>query len=336
MIPAGFDPKQAHVVAQWKVERPIVCCRFDPKGRYVFCGEEGPTVHRLAMADGKATPLAGGHDSWVFSMAVSPGGETAYSGGGDGRVAVWEADAASPKPVRAIDAHRGWVRALGVSRDGKLLASGGNDQVVRIWEAASGRLVHELTGHENQVYSLAFPPDGKTLLTGDLAGSIREWDLATGRLSGTFDAKPLHHFDKSQLVHYGGVRGLDVAPDGATVAGGGLHNASNPLGAVNQPIVLVFDARTRKPTRTLLADSIPGGVIWGLRYLADGSLVGACGGTTGGSLLFWKSGADKDYHRFKTPGGSARALDVHPDGLRVATAHHDGYVRIVRLAAGKG
>ena len=43
---------------------------------------------------------------------------------------------------------------------------------------------------------------------------------------------------------------------------------------MNEPIVLVFDAKTRKLTRTLLADGITGGVIWGLRYLADGSLVG--------------------------------------------------------------
>ena len=137
------------------------------------------------------------------------------------------------------------------------------------------------------------------------------------------------------MVDYGGVRGLDISPEGAFVACGGLHKASNPLGAVNEPIVLVFDAKTRKLSRTLLADGIPGGVIWGLRYLPDGSLVGACGGTSGGFLLFWKAGTDKDHHRLALP-ASARELDVHPDGLRVATAHHDGYVRVTRLTVGQG
>jgi WD40 repeat protein len=335
VIPAGFDPKQAHVVAQWPVGRPVICCRFDPRDRFVFCGLEASTIERVSLADGKKVPLAGGHDSWVFSLAISPGGETTYSGGGDGRIAVWEAYSPSPKPVRTIDAHRGWVRGLGVSRDGKLLASGGNDQVVRLWEASSGRLLHEMAGHQNQVYSLDFHPDGQTLLTGDLVGSIRRWDLASGKAAGEFEAKPLHHFDTNQRVDYGGVRGLAVSPDGAFVAGGGLHKASNPLGAVNEPMVLVFDANTRKLTRTLIADGITGGVIWGLRYLADGSLVGACGGLSGGFLLFWKAGADKDYHRLKLP-NTARHLDVHPDGMRIATAHHDGSVRITRLAAGKG
>ena len=74
--PAGFDPKQAHVVAQWPAGRPIVCCRFEPRGRFLFCGLESSTIQRFNLADGKKVPLAGGHDSWVFSLAFSPDGET--------------------------------------------------------------------------------------------------------------------------------------------------------------------------------------------------------------------------------------------------------------------
>jgi WD40 repeat protein len=334
-IPAGFDPKQAHVVAQWSVERPVVCCRFEPRGRFVFCGLEASAIQRVSLTDGQRVPFGGGHESWVFSLAFSPGGETTYSGGGDGRVVLWETGAASPKPIRTIDAHRGWVRALAVSRDGKILASAGNDRTVRLWEASSGRLVHELTGHLNHVYSLALSPDGQTLLSGDLLGTIRQWDLVTGKAIGAFDAKTLHKHDAGQQVDFGGVRGLAVSSDGSSVAGGGLHKATNPLGAVHEPIALVFDSKSRKLARTLLADGIAGGVLWSLRYLPDGSLMGACGGTSGGFLLFWKSGADKDYHRVALP-ASARDMDLHADGLRVATAHGDGYVRITRLAAGKG
>ncbi len=334
-IPAGFDPKQAHVVAQWSVERPVVCCRFDPRGRFVFCGLESSTVQRVSLADGKRTPFAGGHDSWVFSLACSPDGQSVYSGGGDGRVVAWPTDPANPKPVRMIDAHRGWVRALGVSHDGKIIASGGNDRSVRLWESSSGRLVRELTGHGNHVYSLEFHPDGKTLLSGDLLGSIRQWDLATGKALGSFDAKPLHHHDAGQMVEFGGVRGLAVSPDGGSVAGGGLHKATNPLGNIHEPLALVFDGHSRKLTRTLLAEGITSGVIWRLRFLADGSLMGACGGNSGGFLLFWKPGSDKVEHKATLP-GLPRDMDLHPDGLRVATADHDGYVRITRLAAGKG
>ena len=331
-VPPGFDPKQAHVAAQWPTGRPLVSCRFEPKGRFVFCGLESSAIQRFNLADGKPTSFAGGHDSWVFSLAFSSDGERFFSGGGDGRITVWETAAATPAPIKKIDAHQGWIRAMGVSRDGLLLASGGNDRVVKLWDVTTGASVRELKGHAGHIYSLEFHPDGKTLLTGDLLGSIRQWDLATGNLLGTFDAKPLHTYEGGQQVDFGGVRGLAITPDGKTIAAGGLHKATNPLGAVHEPLVLLFDGESRKNTKKQLTDGIPGGVLWRLRYLADGTLLGGSGGTTGGLLLFWKDDAEKDYHRLVLP-NILRDFDLHPDGMRIASAHHDGHVRITRLGA---
>lgn len=333
--PPGLDAKQAHILDRWQVGRPLVCCRFDPAGRFAFCGAEDSTVRRIALAGGKKTDLAGGHDSWVFSMAVGPDGRTAFSGGGDGRIAAWDAGSDSTKPRRRIEAHHGWIRALAVSPDGKILASGGNDRMVRLWDAATGRLIRELSGHAGHVYSVEFHPDGRSVFSGDLLGSVRQWDAATGKSLGSFDAKALHTYDGGQQVDFGAVRGLAISADGAQVAAGGLHKATNPLGAVHEPLVLVFDAKTRKLNRTLVADGITSGVIWRLRYLADETLMGVSGANSGGHLLFWKAGADKEYHRLALP-GSARDMDLHPDGLRVATAQADGSLPIIRLAAGKG
>jgi WD40 repeat protein len=331
-IPSGLDPKQSYVTAQWPAEKPVVCCRFEPKGRFLFSGVEDSVVQRFHLADGKRVSFPGGHESWVFSLAFSADGEKTFSGGGDGRITVWETASDAPKPVRTTEAHQGWVRAMSVSPDGSLLATGGNDRVVRLWDVASGSKVRELTGHLGHVYSVEFHPNGKTLLSGDLLGVVKQWDLASGNAVGVFDAKPLHSYNGGQQVDFGGVRGLAVTPDGKFVAAGGLHKASNPLGAVHEPIALQFDGETRKKVRTHLADSIAQGVIWRLRYLADGTLMGACGGGVGGLLLFWKADADKDYHRFALP-NILRDMDLHPDGLRVATAHHDRHVRITRLAA---
>lgn len=336
-IPEGFDPKQAHVVSQWAHDRPLNACRFDPAGRFAFCGSEDALVERFNLADGVRTIFSGGHQTWVRAIAYSKDGAQAISAGCDGKITWWESAAAEPKPIRSIEAHKGWIRTLDVSPDGTQLVSGGNDNVVRLWNIANGSLVREFTGHTRHVYNVAFHPEGQILFSGDLTGALKQWDVATGKEVRSFDAKPLHSFNDGQKVDFGGIRAIAVSPDGKWLVAGGLHKATNPLGAVHEPLVLLFDLQNQteeglKPVRQLIADGITGGVIWRLKWLSDGSIMGLSGGSTGGFLLFWKPDTEKDYHRFALP-SLARDMDLHPDGLQVATAHHDKHLRITRLAA---
>jgi WD40 repeat protein len=330
-IPEGFDPKQAHVVSQWPHDRPLNACRFDPTGRFVFCGSEDAAVERFKLADGARTILNGGHETWVRGLAYSKEGAHTISGGCDGKMTWWETAAEAPSPIRSINAHQGWIRSLAASPDGTLLASGGNDNQVRLWNIADGTLVRELAGHQRHIYSVAFHPQGQFLLSGDLTGVLKQWDVASGKELRTFDAKPLHTYEGGQQVDFGGIRALAVSPDGKWLAAGGLHKATNPLGAVHEPLVLLFNWESQKVEKQLVADGITGGVLWRLIWLADGSLLGVSGGSSGGWLLFWKPDAEKDFHRFQLP-NIARDMDLHPDGLQVATAHHDHHVRITRLA----
>ena len=331
-MPEGFDPKQAHVVSQWAHDRPLNACRFDPTGGFVFCGSEDAAVERFKLADGVRTVLNGGHETWVNALAFSKDGGIAMSGGCDGKITWWATAADAPKPIRTVEAHKGWIRGLDVSPDGALLASGGNDNFVRLWNVADGSLVRELSGHARHVYTVAFHPKGQYLLSGDLVGSVRQWDVTSGKELRAFDAKPLHTYEGGQQVDFGGVRALAISPDEKWLAAGGLYKATNPLGAVHEPIVLLFNWDSQKVEKQQIAEGITGGVLWRLRWLADGSLMGISGGSTGGFLLFWKPDAEKDYFRFQLP-NIARDMDLHPDGLQVATAHHDHHVRITRLAA---
>jgi WD40 repeat protein len=330
--PQGLDPKLANITAQWPYDRPLIACRFDPGGRYVFCGSQDAVVERFNLADGVRTNMPGGHETWVQALGFSKDGAQIVSGGCDGKLTWWESASAEPKPIRSIEAHKGWIRSIDTSPDGTLLASGGNDNMVRVWNIADGKLVRELPGHERHVYSVAFHPQGQFLLSGDLVGKLKQWDVASGSQLREFDAKPLHTYEGGQQVDFGGVRALAVSPDGKWLAAGGLYKATNPLGNVHEPLVLLFNWETQKLEKQQIAEGLTGSSIWRLRWLGDGSLMGVCGGNNGNFLLFWKTDADKDFFRFALP-TMVRDMDLHPDGLQVATAHADNHVRITRLAA---
>lgn len=329
--PDQLDVSAAHVVAEWEHGRPLVACRFDPSGQYVFCGAEDAAVQRFAAADGTRTSLEGGHETWVRAFAFTADGSHVVSGGSDGRLVWWETAAETPTPVRTVEAHAGWIRALATSPDGKLLASAGNDRIVRLWNLEVGGPVAELAGHEKHVYSLLFARDGEHLLSGDLGGKIHEWTVSDRKLSRSFDAAELHSYNGGQQVDFGGVRALAQSADGSQLVAGGLHKATNPLGAVHEPIVQRFNYADAEKAETQLTDGITGGVLWRLTFLANGVLTGVCGGSTGGFLLFWNAGEEKDFHRLKLP-NLARDMDLAPDGVTVATAHHDRKLRISKLA----
>lgn len=315
-----FDPKTVKVTHQWKHDAPLMWCRFDPNGEYVFATSEDQSIQRWRLSDEQKTPLAA-HESWVRDLAFSPDGATMVSAGCDDKLIWWPVGDEKPQAIRQVKAHVGWIRAVAVSPNSEWVASGGNDRIVKLWSLATGELVRELTGHAREIYSLAFDPSGKYLLSGDLVGDVRQWEIATGKLERSFEAKALHSYNGGQQVDYGGVRSMAFSPNGQHLACGGLHNASNPLGAVNDPLVLRFQWSDGKLLTSHVAAGVKG-AIWRCCFAPDGMLIGCSGGSGGGFLIYWGE-ADKEVHKLKLP-DTARGMDLHPDGKRQAAALHRG------------
>ena len=327
----SLDPSQAHVIAQWKHDAPLNVCRFGSKGKFVFSGSEDNLVERFTVSDGTRILLKNGHDTWVRGLATTTDGNHVISGGSDGKLTWWKTESDSEKPVRSIKAHQGWIRCVDSSDDGKLIASGGNDHLVKIWNAGNGQLLHTIQSHSRHVYGLTFHPDNKSIFTGDLMGRLIQTELKNKQEIASFDAKDLHTYHAGQQTDFGGVRGIAINTEQKLVAAGGTYKATNPFGAIHEPLVLLFDLESGKLKKKLIAPGIKKGVIWQVAWLNEQTLCGVCGGGDGGFLIFWNPQTEKDFHRFKLP-NIARDMDVHPDGIRIVTAHHDGHVRITKLA----
>jgi WD40 repeat protein len=325
------DFKAAHLAGEFVHDTPIVTCRFDPTGRFVFATAEDRNILRWELADAKKKVVFAGHDSWIWSMAFSKDGQSLITAGGDDTLIWWPATSEKPEPIRKVTAHRGWVRAVAVSPDGQFVASGGNDRVLKLWQFGDGKAVREFPAHELDIYSVVFHPGGQFVLSGDLKGAVNQWDVATGKLVRTFDAKPLHHYDGGQQVHFGGVRGIALSPDGKQLACAGLHKATNPLGNVHEPHALRFEWDSAKMVKAHTANDLKNAVVWRALFLSDGTLCCVSGGGSGGHLLFWNATDEKPAHQFKLPEMS-REMDLHPDGIQVITAHYSRKVILTKLA----
>ncbi len=323
------DPAQSHVVKSLAHTSPLISCRFEPSGKFVFAGAEDNRVWRFELATGTKTELAS-HDSWVRSLGFSTAGDVLVTGGYDGRLIWWPALAEKPTPARTVEAHQGWIRALSVSADGQFVATAGNDKKVKIWQMSDGALVRELAGHESHVYNVAFHPNGKDLVSGDLKSQYIHWDATTGEVKRKFAIASLHKYDAGFLADIGGPHSMAFSRDGKLLACGGITEVTNAFAGVGNPAIVLWNWDEAKEVVTHLTKAKINGVAWGAIVHPEGFTIGATGGGGGGHLFFWKLDQKDEFFTLNL-GNTARDLAIHPDGVQLATAHFDKNLRLIKM-----
>jgi WD40 repeat protein len=327
--PAPLDPTRTHMLLELRHNSPLLSCRFDPSGRFVFAGAQDNTIQRWELAT-QSRVAPEGHRSWVRALAFQAEGRKLLSGDYAGKLHVWPLDADAPRPERTIDAHRGWVRAVAVSPDGRHFATCGNDRLVKLWSCADGSLVRQFAGHEWHVYSVAFHPSGESLISGDLHGVIKQWDVGRGSDVRTFDAGLLYRYDPTFRADHGGVRAMAFSADGSLLACAGITDVTNAFAGVGKPAVVLFNWQSGQRQQVLRPQANFQGTAWGVGFHPTGFVAGA-GGGSGGALWFWRPEQPLAFHTVALP-NNARDLHLHPDGRRLAIAFFDGAVRIYEMA----
>jgi WD40 repeat protein len=334
MIPPprpAFDPLAARLVRELKHTRPLVGCRFDPSGRYLFASAEDDTVQRFDVASGAKVAFVG-HQSWVRGVAfVAPKSAPATLVTADyhGKLGWWAVDGDTPKPLKIVEAHTGYARAVAVSPDQATVASCGNDHLIKLW-AADGKPVRTLEGHESHVYNVVFSPDGSRLVSCDLKGVVKDWNIKTGKAERDIDAKVLTKYDPTFMADIGGARGMAFHPDGGTVAVCGITNVSNAFAGVGNPAVVLIDWTEGKGRLLKLKDAFQG-TAWGVCFHPLGGVI-AAGGAGQGRVWFWKHD-DTNVHVLNVP-ANCRDLTLSLDGTRFAVAGANGTAYVYDFGGG--
>jgi ribosomal protein L7/L12 len=280
-----------------------------------------------------------GHTDMVYSVAISPDGRRAISGGRDETLRLWDLETgaelrriAMPRDTweafcreleedrelnRYVYAEQPFVYSVAFTPDGRRAACGLGDQNVLFWDVETGeRVTRIMPGRDKgPVRCIALSPDGQYLLatTHDRVSLYglqdhKEWFLAWRH--------SLHSLSLAVAFSPDGQRAVSAWDDG--------H-------------LLVHEVASRQESHHF---QMPGGTASNADELARGLAVAPDGhsllsGAADGALWFWDLKGGSQPRRFLGHTGAVCCVAFAPDGRRALSGSRDATLRLWDVATGQ-
>jgi WD40 repeat protein/serine/threonine protein kinase len=276
---------------------------ISPDGTKALYNSADDTVSMLDLTTGKQLWRKTGHADGITTVAFSPDGKMALSGGGelDTTVILW--DAATGAQLGTLAG--GHTKELGeviVTSDGAMAISGGasadgdpNPNQIAVWDLATKQVVRRLAGHASKVEALALSPDGKTLVSGSSDSTLILWDFASGSLLHKLEG----HADKIQDVAF--------SPDGQYV-----------LSAAEDSTLILWDVASGDGVRTFTGHSA---AVNAVAFSPDGTR--AISGGADALVIVWDVAAGQVLRRFTGHNGTVNDVAYMADGRSALSGGQD-------------
>jgi len=156
-------------------------------GKQVLLGLSNGKVIYVDLVSGRRLEFLA-HREKVNSVALSPNGHYALSGGNDHNAYLW-----STKSGQIIEkfAHKQRIVRVALHRNGKyaFTSDGGNSG--KIWDLKTGKTITKLHSFARQlIFSFArFSDDGNRLITGTPSSQLMVWNTQTGHKIAEFEVQ---------------------------------------------------------------------------------------------------------------------------------------------------
>jgi WD40 repeat protein len=280
-------------------------------------GTPPPTpISRPALRHPSRPPLSGspqirrclhtlsGHSSWVVSLALSPDGQTLFSGSLDDRIMVWDTE--TGERLGTLTGHVKAINGLVTSPDGKTLISCSDDDTIKLWQLPMGRLMRSILGHSRDVNSVAVSPDGKFFVSGSEDRTVCVWRMNSGELLRSFTGLS------------GMVRSVAVSPNSQILASGGLDNQ-----------IKLWNLNSGQLVRTLTGHQ---NSVLSIAISPDGQILAS--GSKDKTIKLWNPNTGDVIRTLSGHIDIVNAIAISPNGRTLVSGSNDKTVKLWNLATG--
>ena len=248
------------------------------------------------------------HEGHVTSVALSPDGKCAVSGGSDRAIKVW--DITTGKELTTLSgAHTGRIYHVEFSPDGKHIVSCDISGEIKVWDAADvNEPITSIRHGGGWVPFVSFSPDGNQIVSAmNDDGTIKVWDAATGAEILAFSRQK------------GGVRFAAFSPNGKRI-----------VSADEDGTITIWDSVSGDKVMSLAGHDQE---IRTMSFNSDGSLFAS--GSSDNTIKIWDAITGSIVMTLHGHDGPINAVAFSPDDKYVISGSWDCTVRIWDTATGE-